>query len=153
MADGGITHLDLQPLAPLTAENEMAETLPSVIQKLKSDAGYRKLFKAAFGGDTITTQRLGKALSQFMLMLVSANSKYDRVMRGEAQFILPEQLGYEIFQQKCISCHPAPFLLISVTEMPDCQSMKPYRTRAGCGSQAIKRIHFYSGCPVCAISH
>lgn len=109
MADGGITHLDLQPLAPITAENEMAETIENVINKLKADAGYRKLFKAAFGDETINTQRMGKALSQFMLLLVSSNSKYDRVMRGEDHFILPEQLGYEIFQKKCTACHPAPF--------------------------------------------
>ncbi|MBY0480571.1 MAG: cytochrome-c peroxidase [Chitinophagaceae bacterium] len=109
MADGGITHLDLQPLAPITAENEMAETIENVINKLKSDKDYRKLFKAAFGNDTINTQRMGKALSQFMVLLVSSNSKYDRVMRGEDQFILPERLGYEIFNKKCINCHPAPF--------------------------------------------
>lgn len=109
MADGGITHLDLQPLAPITAENEMAETIQNVINKLKADKVYRKLFRAAFGNDTINTQRMGKALSQFMLMLISSNSKYDRVMHGEDQFILPEQLGYQIFNKKCVSCHPAPF--------------------------------------------
>lgn len=108
MWDGGINHLDLQPLAPITAENEMAETLANVIDKLKADKEYRKLFKAAFGDETINTQRLGKAISQFVLQLVSSNSKYDRVKRGEASFILPEKLGYEIFQQKCVSCHTEP---------------------------------------------
>jgi cytochrome c peroxidase len=58
---------------------------------------------------TIVTADLGKALSQFVLTLVSYNSKYDRVMRGETKFILPEQLGYEIFTKKCVSCHPPPF--------------------------------------------
>ncbi len=108
MWDGGINHLDLQMLAPLTASNEMAETIESVINKLKKDKEYRKLFKAAFGDETISTQRLGKAMSQFLLQLVSANSKYDKVMRGEASFILPEQLGYDIFKKKCVSCHTEP---------------------------------------------
>lgn len=108
MWDGGINHLDLQPLAPITAENEMAETIENVIGKLKSDREYRKLFKAAFGDETINTQRLGKAISQFVLTMVSSNSKYDKVMRGEAGFILPEQLGYEIFKKKCASCHAEP---------------------------------------------
>ena len=108
MWDGGINHLDLQPLAPITAENEMAETLESVISKLRSDNQYRKLFKAAFGDETINYQRIGKAMSQFLLQLVSSNSKYDKVMRGEASFILPEQLGYEIFQKKCTGCHAEP---------------------------------------------
>lgn len=108
MWDGGINHLDLQPLAPITAENEMAESIENVLKKLKADKEYRKLFKAAFGDETINTQRLGKAMSQFLLQMVSSNSKYDKVMRGEASFILPEQLGYEIFKKKCVSCHSEP---------------------------------------------
>lgn len=108
MWDGGINHLDLQPLAPITAPNEMGESIENVIRKLSTDRDYRKMFKAAFGDETINTQRMGKALSQFMLQLISSNSKYDKVMRGETHFILPEQLGYEIFLKKCASCHPPP---------------------------------------------
>ncbi len=108
MWDGGINHLDLQPLAPITATNEMGETIENVIGKLKSDKTYRQLFKAAFGDETINTQRMGKALSQFVLLLVSSNSKYDKVMRGQASFILPEQLGYDIFKKKCVTCHTEP---------------------------------------------
>ncbi len=108
MADGGINHLDLQPLAPITATNEMAETIENVMVKLKADSVYKKLFIKAFGDATINTQRMTKALSQFLVMLVSSNSKYDKVMRGEAAFILPEQLGYDIFKTKCASCHTEP---------------------------------------------
>jgi cytochrome c peroxidase len=109
MHDGGINHLDLQPLAPLTAANEMAETIDNVLSKLRADKQYRRLFRAAFGDTAINTQRMTRALSQFLVMLVSADSKYDRVTRGKATFNLPESLGFAIFQQKCISCHPAPF--------------------------------------------
>jgi len=108
MADGGITHLDLQPLAPITAENEMAETLENIIAKIKADKEYKNMFQAAYGDGTINTQGVGKALSQFMLLMISSNSKYDKVMRGADSFSLPEKLGYSIFQQKCVSCHPAP---------------------------------------------
>ncbi|MBO9204523.1 MULTISPECIES: cytochrome-c peroxidase [Niastella] len=109
MWDGGIAHLDLQPLMPFTAPNEMGETVAGVIHKLQQDADYPKMFRAAFGSPLINTQRLTKALSQYMLMLVSSNSKYDQVMRGEATFQLAEQLGYDIFKQKCSSCHKEPF--------------------------------------------
>ncbi len=108
MHDGGIPLLDLQPLGPITNDHEMAETMENVIAKLNADTAYHKLFYQAFGSDTITSQRMLKALSQFMLMMVSSNSKYDKVMRGEATFILPEQLGYDIFMKKCASCHPPP---------------------------------------------
>lgn len=108
MWDGGINHLDLQPLAPLTATNEMGETLASVIHKLRRDTAYPRLFKAAFGDTAITTARLTKAFSQYLIRLVSANSKYDRVMQNKDSFTLPEKLGYAIFRQKCSSCHREP---------------------------------------------
>ena len=108
MWDGGVTHLDLQPLAPLTAVNEMGETLENVIKKLNRDTAYKRMFKAAFGTNIINTQKMSMAISQFVLMLVSSNSKYDKVMRGETSFALPEKLGYEIFQQKCTGCHVMP---------------------------------------------
>lgn len=108
MQDGGVNHLDAQPLAPLTAPNEMGEDIDSVLIKLRRDKRYRSMFAAAFGDTVINTQRMTKALSQFMLTLVSANSRYDKVMRGEADFNLPERLGHGIFQQKCAACHPPP---------------------------------------------
>lgn len=108
--DGGINHLDVQPIAPITAPNEMAETLENVLKKLSADEGYRQMFKAAFGAEQASTATLMKALSQFMLTMVSAGSKYDKVMRGEAVFTLPESLGYQIFKdKKCNSCHAEPF--------------------------------------------
>lgn len=109
MWDGGINHLDLQPLAPITAENEMAESIQNVINKLKAEKAYRRLFKTAFGDENITTQRMTRAISQFVLTFVSSNSKYDRVKQGLDTFILPEKLGYEIFKKKCVSCHTEPF--------------------------------------------
>lgn len=108
MWDGGINHLDLQPLAPITAENEMAESIQNVIAKLQAEKEYRRLFKAAFGDEKVTTQKFTKAISQFVLTFISSNSKYDRVMRGVDTFILPEKLGYEIFKKKCASCHTEP---------------------------------------------
>ena len=50
-----------------------------------------------------------KALSQFMVMLVSANSKYDSVMRNQvAKFTTDEQQGYELFKTHCSNCHKEP---------------------------------------------
>lgn len=107
--DGGITHLDLQPLAPLTAPNEMAETVQGVLDKLNTDAGYQKQFAKVFGTPEISTGNMTKALSQYMLMLVSSNSKYDLVKQGKASFDVNEEAGYAIFQQKkCTNCHTEP---------------------------------------------
>ena len=50
-----------------------------------------------------------KALSQFMLMCVSSNSKYDKVMRKEGEkFTTDEEEGYNCFKQKCNGCHTEP---------------------------------------------
>ncbi|PWT72861.1 MAG: cytochrome-c peroxidase [Bacteroidetes bacterium] len=106
--DGGINHIEIQPLAPITNPHEMAEDLDDIIRKLKKDSTYHKLFKAAYGDPGINSQRILRALAQFTASLVSANSKYDRVMRGEDSFSSYEQPGYQIFQQKCSSCHREP---------------------------------------------
>jgi cytochrome c peroxidase len=107
-ADGGVAHLDVQPINPITSPVEMGESLDGVLQKLRTSGRYKTLFKAAFGSELINTQRLMFALSQFMLTMVSARSKYDLVKAGKATFNLPESLGYDIFQRKCASCHAEP---------------------------------------------
>ena len=106
--DGGINHLENQPLSPLSAPNEMGEKLDTVLIKIKADTDYSHLFLKAFGDANITTERMLKAMTQFTGSLVSANSKYDKVKRGEATFILPEEKGYEIFKANCNSCHKEP---------------------------------------------
>ncbi len=106
--DGGVNHLDVQPLAPLLDPHEMAETLPSVLGKLKKDSAYPRLFTTVFGSPGINSQRVLRALAQFTVSLISANSKYDKVKRGEASFSVSEAPGYAIFQEKCARCHAEP---------------------------------------------
>lgn len=110
MWGGGVFDLDLQPIAPITAHEEMDENLENVMAKLRLMPKYTALFKNAFGTTEINTARMMKALSQFMLMCVSSNSKYDKVMRKEhnTTFSTEEQEGYTLFKQKCASCHTEP---------------------------------------------
>jgi cytochrome c peroxidase len=108
MWDGGINNLEIQPLAPITAPNEMAEDINEVVNRLGQDEEYKQLFKAAFGTEEVNSQRMLKALSQFMITMVSANSKYDKVKRGQAVFTSIEQAGYDLFKAKCASCHAEP---------------------------------------------
>ncbi|MCX2574367.1 cytochrome-c peroxidase [Pedobacter sandarakinus] len=110
MWGGGVYDLDLQPIVPITAHEEMDETLENVFKKLRLLPKYNALFKSAFGSDEINTSRFMKALSQFMVMCVSSNSKYDKVMRkeGNTSFTQAELNGYNIFKEKCGSCHKEP---------------------------------------------
>ncbi|MCU0352235.1 MAG: c-type cytochrome [Cytophagales bacterium] len=107
MWDGGVTHIDFSPLNAIQNPAEMDETVASILDKLKNTPAYKPKFRAAFGNDSITSQRMLRALSQFMGLMVSSNSKYDNYVRGENGIALngSETAGLRLFQQKCASCH------------------------------------------------
>lgn len=105
MADGGVNHLDVFPIAPITNPVEMDENLPNVIRKLNKSARYKDRFKIEFGKDSIDSQQMLKALSQFMLTIVSANTKYDQYKQGKATLTESELAGMQLVQQKCTPCH------------------------------------------------
>lgn len=82
------------------------------LDNLNSDSEYPELFKQAFGVDEITYKEIEKALSQFFRTLISGNSKFDKVQRGEAQFTNQENLGFELFfteRGDCFHCHASAF--------------------------------------------
>ena len=106
--DGKIERLMDQPLSCMTAPEKMGEQVGTVAAKLSADTSYRRMFSEAFGDANITSDHLAKALTQFVVMLVSADSKYDKVKRGEASFNTSEQNGYDLFKAKCASCHAEP---------------------------------------------
>lgn len=107
--DGGVFDLDLQPIVPITNHVEMDETVENVLQKLRTHPEYPGLYRKAFGDTTINTVRTMKAMSQFMLMCVSANSKYDSVQLNKgASFTPTEATGYALFKSKCAGCHAEP---------------------------------------------
>lgn len=109
MWDGAIQHLDFQALAPISSHSEMDNSIENVVKKLNKNPRFRALFFAAFGDSTATGERVLKAISQFELTLISANSKYDRMVSGRDTFSKQEKNGYALFQKNCASCHVEPF--------------------------------------------
>lgn len=104
--DGSVSHLDAQPIVPLTTEFEMNESITNVLIKLQDDEEYRQMFNAAFENDSIDTQNMFRSLSQFVMMMVSGDSKYDKVIRQEgSSFTEIENQGKAVFDQKCATCH------------------------------------------------
>lgn len=112
--DGGVHSLDLVPPVPIQNKVEMDERVSNVIEKLRKtpvagaakQVNYPKMFKAAFGSDSITADRMMQALSQFMMTMVSATSRYDYFVRGDASALTAQEKdGLSIFKQKCASCH------------------------------------------------
>lgn len=108
MWDGAINHLDMQPLAALSHPKEMGGSIASVVKKLNESGFYRALFYRAFADSLVTGEKLLKALAQFQLTLISANSKYDQVKQDKAFFSEQEKRGYELFLQNCNTCHKEP---------------------------------------------
>jgi cytochrome c peroxidase len=109
--DGGVPHLDLFPISPIENPVEMAEKMPNVLQKLRNHVDYPRLFERAFGSSQINTATLSQALSQFQLMLVSDNTRYDQYLGGDKSVLnSQEKSGLDVFRQYCTSCHTEPLL-------------------------------------------
>ncbi len=117
--DGRAPSLEAQALVPLTDPHEMGQPLDNSASKLRATASYAPLFGAAFGSDSITPDRIIHALTQFERILISANSPYDRFIRGEYQPSLSEQRGMALFYARsdpsrgirgadCGGCHSGP---------------------------------------------
>lgn len=110
MHDGGINHIENQPLGPINNPIEMGETTADVIAKLQASIKYRELFKKAYGDEEVSTQKMTRAIALFMGLMYSYNSKYDYYKRGEGyiEFNEAEKRGYNLFLAKCNSCHKEP---------------------------------------------
>ncbi|HXU27431.1 MAG TPA: cytochrome c peroxidase [Bacteroidia bacterium] len=108
MVDGGINHLDLQPIAPITNPLEMNEDLASVLKKLQQNKEYVALFKAVYNDSIISSNHFLKSLSQFLSLLISADSRYDRYKRGKDTLTKSELNGLKLFRTNCSSCHAEP---------------------------------------------
>ncbi|MEL1248688.1 cytochrome-c peroxidase [Flavobacterium helocola] len=105
--DGAADHIELLSMAPISNELEMNGNIINIINMMKNDSEYKKLFRQAFPGEEINSENMLKALSQFMTMLTSSNSRFDKYRRNEVGGTLTsdELAGYDLFNQKCASCH------------------------------------------------
>lgn len=107
--DGRANSLEEQILMPIQDHIELEETLPNLMAELNAHPDYPDLFFQAFGTRTIIPELLGKAVAQFLRIIISADSKYDRVKRGEEFFSDEELNGLELFNSlfggDCFHCH------------------------------------------------
>lgn len=106
--DGGAKNLEIVPLNAIQDACEMGTDMPTIVSFLNSTTPYPELFNDAFGSALIDSQRILKALAQFTAAMVSANSKYDKMVKKELSFNIEEQKGYQLFKEKCASCHTEP---------------------------------------------
>jgi cytochrome c peroxidase len=117
--DGRAKTLREQVLQPIQNPIEMHESLNNVVAKVSADANYPRLFSNAFGSSKVTPDHIARALEQFLLVQVSCDAKFDRVMNGREKFSEEEQRGFTLFNTEydpyhgqygadCFHCHGGP---------------------------------------------
>lgn len=91
--------LEEQVLMPIQDHIEMGMTLEQLTPKLTEIELYPPLFKASFGDEEITADRISKALAQFVRTIVSQDSRFDETYSKNPQTVLTDQeyLGYKLF--------------------------------------------------------
>lgn len=95
----------------LAAAEPMAmatDLTPDMASALASNGSYPALFDAAFGSTEITPVRIAFALAAYQRTLIPDQSKFDRVMRNQANFTPQENNGFGAFRSpgsRCNQCH------------------------------------------------
>jgi cytochrome c peroxidase len=111
--------LEEQVLMPFQNNIEMGEILTQLTQKINQQDYYKDLFVNAFGDETVTNERVSKALAQFIRSLISTTSPYDVGRANVAHpsedfpnFTPKENRGKKLFFDPissgglaCIECH------------------------------------------------
>ena len=110
--NGSVPSIEDDIYGVITDPAEFASTWEDVIKAIKAVPEYPPMFKAAFGTEDITKERIAKAIAQFVRTLVSSDSKFDRYLRGEENFTASERRGLVLFTTEagadCFHCHGAP---------------------------------------------
>jgi cytochrome c peroxidase len=114
--------LEQQVLMPIQDLTEMGLTLDELQQKVATQSYYPALFQNAFGTTQVTSERIAKALAQFLRSIVTTQAKYDLVKQGQAQFTPDEAAGENLFLNAgnitCASCHTPPMFITSAPAAP-----------------------------------
>lgn len=95
--DGRAHLLRDQSLGPIENPLEMNETLDNVIKKLYTDQAIKNQFIRAFGSIEITAEKMSLAMENFMMSIISDDSKYDRYLAGLVQLTPSEERGRVLF--------------------------------------------------------
>ena len=98
--DGRAPSLEDQIRDPVPHPSEMNLPWPEAVAKLQADntdTRYPERLFDAFGTTEISEDLVVMAIAQFVRTMISADSKLDRVRRGEAEFTQSEYNGYLMF--------------------------------------------------------
>lgn len=109
--------LEEQVLGPIQDAVEMGSNLTDLVAELNETEYYPVLFERAFGDSSITSDRLSKALAQFVRSMASYQSPFDQAIAAGSEanpnFDAVESIenpalveaGHTLFGQRCGNCH------------------------------------------------
>lgn len=112
--NGDTDSLEQLIYAALTDPNEINGHPDSIVASINAIDFYPDMFAAAFGrpssgAPVVSIDRICKAIAQFVRTIVSADSKFDRYVRGETALTDEELKGYLLFTTEegadCFHCH------------------------------------------------
>lgn len=114
-ANISLNTLERQVPVPLVGENPVEMGLnevnmKEVVARFTSDANYQQSFKTAFPGQTspVNLDNIVNAIASFERGVLSFNTKYDQVNRGQTTFSAQEARGKALFSSErgqCSQCH------------------------------------------------
>ncbi|WP_200284545.1 cytochrome-c peroxidase [Rhabdochromatium marinum] len=95
-----------QARMPLITNLEMGLTPAQVEQRVAANPEYAQAFQRLYGTATPSLEQISDALAHFEQTLITANSRFDRFLRGELELTAREHRGYLQFKEfGCIICH------------------------------------------------
>lgn len=113
--DGRARTVREQVLQPIQDHLEMAARLNQVLDRLNRRKSYREDFKKSYGPGEITSETLSLALENYLLSIVSGDSKFDRSLEKKIKLGPLEDEGRRLFftsHEKggagCSTCHSGP---------------------------------------------
>lgn len=116
--DGRSTSLESQALEPVKNPIEMHQSWKDAVGKLKADANYTDMFEKAFGTRDFDSSHVSKAIAQFIRIIFSGNSRFQRNVLTDA-----EKRGQQIFvledKGDCFHCHTLSDRLLSDNSFND----------------------------------
>lgn len=87
---------------------EVNDFFATNLSNLQQHESYPEEFKKVFGSDVISSHKVAFALAQFVRSMISAESRFDKYLKGEIMLSSSEMNGMDIFLTErgdCFHCH------------------------------------------------
>ncbi|MCA4782005.1 cytochrome-c peroxidase [Empedobacter stercoris] len=106
--DGRAKTLEEQAEFPIRDKKEMNHHIDFATKRIAQIAGYKDLFKQAFGDENVSNDRITKAIATFERTILAPKNRFDKFIAGKSDELTDQEIeGLHLFRTKarCINCH------------------------------------------------